>query len=632
METIRRIQGDSIHLVSVNGDDPRTLRSIGNGGSGGTKDYNALNNKPSIGGVTVEGNKTLTDYGLMTEMSSALDGKVDKVSGKGLSSNDFTNADKSKLAGIEAGAEVNVNADWNAVDGDALILNKPTIPTVPTDVSAFNNDAGYVDATQAANAAPVQSVNGQTGAVSLTIPTVPSDISAFNNDSGYVDAAGAAAAAPVQSVNGATGAVTVTVPTKTSDLNNDSNFAPYFFGNCTDGGGNTTKTVTISGFTAANLVDGTRVTVRFAWENVLSGTSNLNVSSTGEYPIYYDASTAATYGAWGRGETVDFTYYSGKWYMDKRDFLPDDTTYAASGSVGGAANVATVAHGIPFAMVDNTSTSTAYTATISGITAYYDGLTIMLYNGKVTSAANFTININGLGALGSYSNMSMGNPVTPTTPTRDGTIWNLNYAMLFTYYSNIGGTGTTGWVMYRGYDSNQNTIGYQIRTNSMSMPMSSKVYRYRLLFESADRAHFVPANNSASTNSSSPRTPVTEAINPFGDIRYYGATTVLAAGDRPAVSSIWQQNVVTIGYSFQKSPNYSLTGWHPVYLVCTPQTDGSAIIDSTDPITQTLPSTEDGKIYLHLGVAYSTTAIELTLHHPIYYYKSGAIRPWTFAV
>ena len=34
--------------------------------------------------------------------------------------------DKTKLDGIEAGAEVNVNADWLATSGDALILNKPT--------------------------------------------------------------------------------------------------------------------------------------------------------------------------------------------------------------------------------------------------------------------------------------------------------------------------------------------------------------------------------------------------------------------------------------------------------------------------------------------------------------------------
>ena len=37
-------------------------------------------------------------------------------------------ANTAKLAGIEAGAEVNVNADWNATSGDAEILNKPTIP------------------------------------------------------------------------------------------------------------------------------------------------------------------------------------------------------------------------------------------------------------------------------------------------------------------------------------------------------------------------------------------------------------------------------------------------------------------------------------------------------------------------
>lgn len=40
--------------------------------------------------------------------------------------NNYTTADQSKLSGIAVGAEVNVQADWNAVAGDALILNKPT--------------------------------------------------------------------------------------------------------------------------------------------------------------------------------------------------------------------------------------------------------------------------------------------------------------------------------------------------------------------------------------------------------------------------------------------------------------------------------------------------------------------------
>ena len=40
--------------------------------------------------------------------------------------NSYPTADATKLAGIATGAEVNVNADWNAVSGDAQILNKPT--------------------------------------------------------------------------------------------------------------------------------------------------------------------------------------------------------------------------------------------------------------------------------------------------------------------------------------------------------------------------------------------------------------------------------------------------------------------------------------------------------------------------
>ena len=46
--------------------------------------------------------------------------------------NAFTNADESKLDGIAAGAEVNVQSDWNASTGDAFIRNKPTIPTPRT--------------------------------------------------------------------------------------------------------------------------------------------------------------------------------------------------------------------------------------------------------------------------------------------------------------------------------------------------------------------------------------------------------------------------------------------------------------------------------------------------------------------
>lgn len=65
-----------------------------------------------------------------TDLQTALNGKVNTEVGKGLSTNDYTTTEKNKLAGIASGAEVNVNADWNATTGDAEILNKPTIPSI----------------------------------------------------------------------------------------------------------------------------------------------------------------------------------------------------------------------------------------------------------------------------------------------------------------------------------------------------------------------------------------------------------------------------------------------------------------------------------------------------------------------
>lgn len=41
------------------------LIDLNAGGSGGTSDYNQLTNKPSINGVTVSGDKTSEDYGII---------------------------------------------------------------------------------------------------------------------------------------------------------------------------------------------------------------------------------------------------------------------------------------------------------------------------------------------------------------------------------------------------------------------------------------------------------------------------------------------------------------------------------------------------------------------------------------
>ena len=72
--------------------------------------------------------------------------KVAKETGKGLSANDYTDEDKAKLSGVEAGAEANVIEEVK-VNGAALTpTGKAVEITVPTKVSDLSNDSGFAKA------------------------------------------------------------------------------------------------------------------------------------------------------------------------------------------------------------------------------------------------------------------------------------------------------------------------------------------------------------------------------------------------------------------------------------------------------------------------------------------------------
>ena len=85
---------------------------------------------------------------LISKIKTALGGKVDVVSGKGLSANDYTNAEKNKLSGIASGAQANV-IESVKVNGTALTPSAKSVDvTVPTKVSQLTNDRGCQNATQ----------------------------------------------------------------------------------------------------------------------------------------------------------------------------------------------------------------------------------------------------------------------------------------------------------------------------------------------------------------------------------------------------------------------------------------------------------------------------------------------------
>lgn len=429
----------------------------------------------------------------------------------------------------------------------------------------------------------VSSVNGASGQVTLTAADVgaastgyvdaaiPTAVSQLDNDAGYISSA----------------------PTAVSQLTNDLNFATT----------SQVSTAITSAIGEINEFD-VEVVATLPTQNIKDHTIYFVAKESSENDIYDEFMYINN--AWEHiGSTeVDLSNYVTK----------TDNAYRTQS--------------IFYGEVDSTSTSTNFTATISGLTELRDGICILLKNGVVTSASGFTININGLGPKPSYSNMATGNDITPTAPTRDTTIFNINYTMLFIYSSDIVDGG--GWIMYRGYDANNNTLGYQLRTNSSVRTATDSVGRYRLLFTSASDSQWVPTTNSTSTNSTAARTVNQRPIDPFGDIVYYGSTTVLAPNDSVSATIQWQQYTLNIGYSFNRTGKAQVMTYPaPVYVKCAPQSDGSAIIDADTPYVQALPSSEDGKIYIYLGDAYSATMVELRMNHPVYYYTDGGIRLWS---
>ena len=83
--------------------------------------------------------------------------------------NNFTNADVTKLSGIEAGAEVNVQADWDESDSssDAYILNKPVVPR-PLSAGAGIEIANDVVSVKLADNSIASDTNGLS--VALPVP------------------------------------------------------------------------------------------------------------------------------------------------------------------------------------------------------------------------------------------------------------------------------------------------------------------------------------------------------------------------------------------------------------------------------------------------------------------------------
>ena len=178
----------------------------GSGGSseGGTTNYNELTNKPSINGVTLSGSKTLDDLNIQPKGNYLTSIPSQYITENELNAKGYLTSYEETDPSVPSHVK-NITSDdittWNNKSEFSGSYNDLTNkPTIPTKTSQLTNDEHYIktsvqnpnaslttiyyDDTQ--NRIVAEGIETNTLANIEDIPTVPTKVSAFTNDAGYL--------------------------------------------------------------------------------------------------------------------------------------------------------------------------------------------------------------------------------------------------------------------------------------------------------------------------------------------------------------------------------------------------------------------------------------------------------------
>lgn len=183
-----------------------------------TGNYALKSEIPDVSGFESSAHAEET-YATKTELSTGLGDKVDKVSGKGLSTNDFTTAEKTKLSNIETGAEVNV-IETVKVDGVALTVKDKAVDITMPDAEVTQDADGITvgstalqDATTAQDGLMTKEQVNAISSLQTSVQNIQSSLSGKQDDFQVVTVS-----LPVASWSGNTQTVTVQGITPSTEI------------------------------------------------------------------------------------------------------------------------------------------------------------------------------------------------------------------------------------------------------------------------------------------------------------------------------------------------------------------------------------------------------------------------------
>ena len=262
--------------------------------------------------------------------------------------------------------------------------------------------------------------------------------------------------------------------------------------------------------------------------------------------------------------------------------------------------------------------------TISSVTTLEAGQIIIVQPTITSTVANSYLQLNEFTAYP----MRYGNANISTST--DSVVWNASFPSIWLF------DGTYWIFLAHGYDSNTTyTFNYSVDAGQyVSGTGSYAISRYSLVMQKPNMT-WEKITNTASNYS----TGTTKTVNTSGflidQIRYYNTTTNLANGAK-AATNVMYDKAATIDLRYSTNCG-STTNWAAgdyIYLVGTVNaTDGLFYLDTTTWWTKNLPSTNDGKVYIRLGIALSASSYTLSLFedHPIFYHDGTQIREYVKA-
>jgi hypothetical protein len=177
------------------------------------------------------------------------------------------------------------------------------------------------------------------------------------------------------------------------------------------------------------------------------------------------------------------------------------------------------------------------------------------------------------------------------------------------------------------YRTSDSTEDYNLRWEN-SVTAGAQITRYKLIMEGID-GRFYPLTIGDTTAAT--KTVSTQQFRLNGTILMYNTTTTQA--ENATFSNVWVSEYSSgrIHYTFNQSSGF--VAYRSVYLKGTINSNGHFVLDNTTLtswLTQTLPTTDDGFVYVYLGITNNTTtAFRLEVTHPIYEFKDGKLRQYT---